>query len=75
MNDLERLKENLSEILCSDYLGDTLFYLGEYERLKEYEQAFDLLVDNVWACLDKEQQNNINKKLKKIFKINKVEVV
>ena len=39
---LEMLKETLSEVLCSDELEDTLYYLDEYKRLKKLELKGEL---------------------------------
>ena len=37
--ELEKLKETLEEVLCSDELETTLFYLDEYKRLKIKEEV------------------------------------
>jgi rubrerythrin len=35
--ELDRLKKTLSEVLCSDELYSTFYYLSEYKRLKQKE--------------------------------------
>ena len=73
--ELNRLKKAVSRVLASDELDDTLFYFDEYERLKEYQEAYYYLLEATWEIQSKEGQKESNKRLNKIFRLNKDERV
>lgn len=70
--ELDLLTKTLKDVLCSDEFDMTLFYFNEFKKLLEYKEAYGILL-SVWDCLEREQQKNLNKKLNKVFKLNKGE--
>jgi hypothetical protein len=58
MNNVEKLKKTLSEVLCSDELDETFYYLDEYKRLKQKEliNKVDFVVEYYKNNLTKKQQ-------------------
>lgn len=69
---------NETKRLCNQVKNLTILFEKEKEntnRLFEYKQAYELIVDCLWELQDKESQKATNKLLNKIFILNKIERV